>query len=300
MKRIIKFILSAVMLHFLPTASAQETAPADTLIVADKAKNVVVMQTDEGVKITISGYGDKLDTDYTYSSSAHRPDSTESDIWDLRLLKAPSADGKWRPILGRLYIGGTINTDGPIDVAFWRSFDVGMQNLIGVEYTPWRMGPRFSIGAGWGYRRVSTHKDTTKMLYLKEDGEITLEPSIANTNSQISRIDIFHLDIPVMITQPFSKHWAISAGAIVNFNTYVTAMSKYKVLGDNEFGLESGHKVEESYKHLHQRPVTVEFNAAIGYLDGMALYVKYSPMPVFKDGKGPKFKTLSFGVMLPF
>ncbi|MCM1503784.1 MAG: hypothetical protein NC127_01110 [Muribaculum sp.] len=302
MRLIVNFILFAAILWSVPTGlSAQETAtPSDTLIVTEKAKNIVVTQSDGSVKISISGYGNKLDNDYTYTSSAHRPDSTESDIWDLRMLKAPSADGKWRFIIRRFYMGGSLDTDGPIDMAYWRSFDYGIQELIGVEYSPWRMGPRFSIGAGMGIRRVSTHKDTDKMLFLKSAGEIAVQPSVASTNSQLSWVDIFHLDVPVSLTQPFSKHWAMSVGATVNFNTYVVAGSNYKVLGENEFGLPTGHKVEESYKHLYQRPVTVEFNAAIGYLDGLALYVKYSPMPIFKDGKGPKFKTISFGIMVGF
>jgi len=303
MKLIIKSIVLIMYLMVPDIALGQDnTEASDTLVVAEKARNITVTKTDEGLKIAISGYGKGHDTDYVYkSSSSIKNDSTESGIWDLRLLKAPSSDGKWSFKCGeRIYVGSHIDIEGPMDMAFWRSLEIGFLDFLGVEYSPWRKGPRFSISAGFGYKHFSTHKDTDKTLFRDIDGNLTLQPSPENTTDQISSIGVFHLDIPVMITQPFTKHWAVSIGASVNFNTYVTGSTKYKVLGENEFGLSPGHKVEESYKHLRQRPVTFDFMASVGYLDGIALYARYSPMSVFKDGAGPKFKTLSLGLIFAF
>lgn len=303
MKLIIKSAVLSLCMMAPCMAIAQDNIEVpDTLVVAEKARNITVTKTDEGLKITIAGYGEKHDTDYVYTStSSLKNDSTESGIWNLNMLKAPSANGKWSvKCAERIYFGGTIDTEGPIDMAYWRSLEVGFLNFIGVEYSPWRMGPRFSLAAGFGYKHFSTHKDTDKTLFRDIDGNLTVGPSPENTTDQISSIGVLHFDIPFMITQPFTKHWAVSVGASVNFNTYVTGSTKYKVLGENEFGLSPGHKVEESYKHLRQRPVTVDFMASVGYLDGIALYARYSPMSVFKDGAGPKFKTLSLGLLIAF
>ncbi len=303
MRPLIYSILLSIMAALPSQAYAQDTKEAaDTLIATEKARKVTVTKTGDGVKVVVTGYGETQSVDYSYTStSSALNDSTDSGLWNLKLLKAPSGNSKWSVVgMERIYIGGTIDTDGPVDMAFWRSLDIGVLNVIGVEYAPWHMGPRFSIGAGLGYRRVSTHKDTGKVFFRDAEGNISLIDSPENTTGQLSDIDIFHLDIPLYITQPLSKHWAISLGATLNFNTYLTGATKYKVLGENEFGLSAGHKVEESYKHLHQRPVTVDFTASIGYLDGVAFYARYSPMPAFKDGAGPKFKTLSLGIMFAF
>lgn len=303
MKLTIKSAVLALLITAPGMAFGQDnTEVSDTLVVAEKARNITVTKTDEGLKITIAGYGDKHDNDYVYTStSSLKNDSTESGIWNLNMLKAPSSDGKWSfKFCKRIYIGGTIDTEGPVNMAYWRSFEVGFLDFVGVEYSPWRKGPRFSIGAGYGYKHLSTHKDTDKTLFRDTDGNMTINPSPENTTDQLSSIGILHFDIPLMITQPFTKHWAVSVGASVNFNTYVTGSTKYKVLGENEFGLTPGHKVEETYKHLRQRPVTFDFMASVGHLDEIAFYARYSPMSVFKDGAGPKFKTLSLGLLIAF
>ena len=292
----------AAMLLAAPTVMAENPEePADTVVTALQANNIVVTQSDEGLKIVISGYGENKENDYCYTSKPAKNDSTDSEGWNLRLFKKPSNKSPWTPLaFNRFYVGGAIDTRGDVDVAYWRSVEVGIQNVIGVEYAPWRMGPRFKIGAGFGYRRVAMHKNSGKMFFRNPDGDMGIADTPANTTDQHSSIDIFHLDIPFSITQPIYKNWAFSLGAMVNFNTYVTGNAKYKVLGENEFDLTPGSKIEESYKHLKQRPVTVDFTASIGYLGRLAVYTKYSPMSVFKEGAGPRFRTLSIGLIMDF
>ena len=174
-----------------------------------------------------------------------------------------------------------------MDLAYWRSFEVGTLYVVGAKYTPWKRGPQFSIGAGIGYKRFSTHKDTDRIFFRGADGRIDVKPSPHNTTDQTSSVDIMHLDIPFMITQPIYKDWGFSVGAVASFNTYLIGSTKYKVLGENGLG-------------LGQRPVTVDFIASVGYIGGVSIYAKYSPMSVFKDGMGPKFKTLSLGFIIDF
>lgn len=274
---------------------------ADTLIVANNAENITVTKTDSGLQINIKGYGEKHESNYTYRSSSLNNDSTESGLWNLKLIKVPSPNPKWKVLcMEQFYLGGTIDLDGPIDMAYWRSVEVGISNVVGIKYIPWKKGPQFSIGAGIGYRHISTHKDTETILMRQPDGNLTLQPAPTYGINHISAIDIMHFDIPLMITQPINKFWSFTIGASVNFNTYVTASTHYKLLGENDFELPKGYKVEETYKHLRQNPVTFDFLVSIGVTGGIGIYARYSPMPVFKDGAGPKFKTLSIGLSAGF
>ena len=306
MKHLITSLVVVCGMLFPACLIAQDSLAvvSDTLIVVENAKNITVAKTADGLKVNISGFGDDGEGVYNYISSTPASDSTsanESGLWNLRTLKAPNKDAKWScRVMECFYLGGSIDLNGPMDLAYWRSFEVGTLYVVGAKYTPWKRGPQFSIGAGIGYKRFSTHKDTDRIFFRGADGRIDVKPSPQNTTDQTSSVDIMHLDIPFMITQPIYKDWGFSVGAVASFNTYLIGSTKYKVLGENEFGLRPGTKVEETYKHLNQRPVTVDFIASVGYIGGVSFYAKYSPMSVFKDGMGPKFKTLSLGFIIDF
>ena len=75
------------------------------------------------------------------------------------------------------------------------------------------------------------------------------------------------------------------------FNTYTTANSSWQQ-GDVESKL--------SIKNLHQRLLTVDAIARIGFRDCMAFYVRYSPMSQFKPHHGPQYDSVAIGMSLGF
>ncbi len=72
-------------------------------------------------------------------------------------------------------------------------------------------------------------------------------------------------------------------------SNYVDERRIYRDLKALEFPL---NKKDSNY-----RTIDIYGTAHAG-LDWIGLYVKYSPMSVFKDWRGPKFQSISFGIYL--
>ncbi len=273
--------------------SAQSPEPVDTLLVADKAEQVTVTSADNGVVVTITNYDGK-DMDYVYRSQM-TDSAADKDEWILNIpgfLKRPRLyRTDTEAVSYGLYFGfiNALDTPGNLDLATGRSIEWGMLNVLGWEYRPWRNGPRWSAGVGFGFSIYRTHKGGTR-FYKNSDGDFVVDGYPENTQGRHSRLQIFHLDVPLMMTQRLYRKWAVRLGAVVNFNLHASANSDYDY---------DGIEIKESYKGLQQRKVTVGLMGAVGMTGNFALYVKYSPMSVMKSGYGPEIKSLSFGLILP-
>lgn len=275
------------------SVSAQQNESADTLLVADKAEQVTVASTENGVVVTINNYDGKA-TDYIYSSQV--TDSTVvNEEWILNIpgfvKKTRRNKGDTYAVSYGIYMGfiNTFDTPDNLNLAAGRSIEWGMLNLLGWEYRPWRNGPRWSAGLGFGFKSYRTHKGGTR-FYKNSDGDFVVDDYPDDTYGRHSRLQIFHLNVPLMMTQRVYRGWGVRLGAVFNFNLHASANSCYDY---------DGIEVKESYKRLQQRKVTVDFMAAAGLIGSFAVYVKYSPVSVMKSGCGPEIKSFSFGVMLP-
>lgn len=91
-----------------------------------------------------------------------------------------------------------------------------------------------------------------------------------------------------MLTHKTKRNFNFSLGAIVNFNTHASLKTRYKLDG-NEYKLTDSN--------IHQTPVTVDLQAAVGYKT-VGFYVKYSPCKVLDSTYGPEFSALSVGIVL--
>lgn len=273
--------------------SAQQTEPADTLLVADKAEQVTVTSTGKGVVVTINNY-DGESTDYVYRSQV--TDSvSDNDEWILNIpgfvKKSRRGYGGTEEVSYGIYMGFINSFDTPdnLNLAMGRSIEWGILNLLGWEYRPWRNGPRWSVGLGFGFKSYRTHKGGTR-FYKNSDGDFVVDGYPDDTQGRHSRLQIFHLNVPLMMTQRIYRKWGVRLGAVVNFNLHASANSCYDY---------DGIEIKESYKRLQQRKVSVDFMASTGMIGIFSVYVKYSPFSVMKTGCGPDIKSVSVGVMLP-
>ena len=103
-----------------------------------------------------------------------------------------------------------------------------------------------------------------------------------------SNIHTTSLSMPLLIKQRFSKSFAVSVGAQLNWNYYARIHTSYEQ-GDDDF--------DRYTKKIGQRPFTVDV-LGIVHLGDLGIYCKYSPMSVLKKDRGPKFQSLSFGIYL--
>lgn len=282
------------MLSAIFTASSKmpenNIAPGDTVIVIEKAGEVTVTRSpDKTTRVTVNGKNDDPDFFYEFSSRLIPGNNFHDTSWTpslpfLRESKSPKA---FRSIMfGNTYFGAAIPVD--CENGMRGSVELGISDLFGVSYTPADRGFSVSIGAGFGYRLLTLAKGKILNCEKQRLSIIQADPSVTDTKS---RIRSFSIHVPLMLTQKIYRTFGISAGAIVNFNTYTTATTSYTT--DNTTR-------KETFKGLHQRFLTVDFMAAIGSVGNAGLYLKYSPMQLFEKGYGPRFNCISTGITFGF
>lgn len=244
------------------------TTPTTTTIIAEseESDNNLVYQ----IAVKDAGFGN-MDFILDYPMASLRGKNPKS-ICELTCLKD-------------LYWGWNFNYNNTDNVK--NCFEVGVGEVFGLNISPFRNGPSFNVGVGFGMRR-----------YLAADGyryDVTenniLVIPFHNGNVIKSRLDSWTFHVPVMISQKIYKKLAISVGAWLNFNTYARGETQYYI-GDVKF--------KEEYKGLSQRFFTVDAVAVIGIKDGIGVYTRWSPMSLFTDGRGPNLQSASLGVMLNF
>lgn len=298
--------LSTTITAVILAISLYAREKVDTILVAPKAKEVVVIEKNDGTTVLIKGYNESEDSELIYRTNSGISSALPIAFNDVSSIirgkrgGCRSHDTQWDATFSGIYLGFNNGMDTDMDIDFGRSTEFGILNLIAAEYRPWRTGPRFSLGIGFGWKNFVTKKGRNR-FYKSSDGKLVSAPYPDGTIGFRSTLRIFHLDVPFLIKQMIDRHWAISVGGIVNFNVDARASSRYRTIEDNpDLMIASGKSVTEKYNHLRQRPVTADIIMAVGYNDALALYMKYSPMTVMKDGEGPRLKSWSLGVLFPF
>ena len=150
---------------------------------------------------------------------------------------------------------------------------------------PWNNDHSFSVGFGIDWRNYRIKGDTR--FDKQDNGRIAITGYPEGASPKFSRIKVFSLTVPVRYHFD-TKNFGFSLGPVINFNTYSSLKTKWKV---------DGKEMKDIEKKAGVRPVTVDFMATVrGF--GTKFYFKYSPCDLLKDETGLKFKTLSFGVYL--
>lgn len=100
-----------------------------------------------------------------------------------------------------------------------------------------------------------------------------------------SRISTTSISLPLIVKQSFSKNFAVSLGAQLNWYFYSRVNNYYE---------EGDHEIDDQTKKIGERPITIDVLGMLHFGD-FAVYCKYSPMSVLKKDKGPDFKSLAVG-----
>lgn len=168
-------------------------------------------------------------------------------------------------------------------------WEVAVAEVIGIGWTPAKKGPTIAIGLGAGWRGMAAARGW--LMERQESGRLDMRPAHTAQGERRSSMQMFSFTIPVSITQPLYKDFAVSAAGIVNLNTYATAHTQ---LDTPEC------RYDTDIRRLHQRPLTIDIMGTIGWRDHVGLYVKYSPLGWFTTPNGPRFHTMSVGVNFAF
>lgn len=176
-----------------------------------------------------------------------------------------------------------------MDVEFGNAgWEFILNNIFNWEYRPFnRTFLSLGFGVDWrNYRMNGDHR------FLKEDNKLTVAPYPDGADINFSRVKVFSMTLELMLRQGLSRHVAIEAGPIVNFNTHASIKTRYTIGSGKE---KEGFK--ETSSNIHQKPVTVDFKAGI-IINPIEFYFKYSPTNTLDVDYGPEFRSMSAGIII--
>lgn len=281
--------------------AAYATETGDTLVIKD-AHKVTIVTGDSLQKIKVQGM--KTNPDYVYENSIQLVDSNyvEEQYTTYRDLDAVGnvfnhhdnpARRRGVTVYGTMHwaMGFIAGISPDLSFSTFKSLE-GTWNILQLEVEPYSAGQRalqrYEVGLALNYRLYRF--DTDRMLTKDGAGNVALGNFPDGTGARKSYANILSLSVPVFFTQRLGRksRYRLTLGPVINFNVYGTLTNDYSV-GDYDY--------EETVHHIGYRPVTVDLMGIIRY-KWLGLYVKYSPMSVFKSGRGPELRSLSFGLYL--
>jgi hypothetical protein len=200
----------------------------------------------------------------------------------IELGKGKDEDDRWSM---HLALGVDIPTGAPSGVEFapFRSWEINW-TAFQYDYTPGKSNTTLSAGLGLNWRNytLSGHKQG----FTKNGDFIDVNDVLGSQYDKFSsNIKTTALTMPLLVKQKFSKSFAVSVGAQLNWNFYAR-IHNYMEQGD--------HETDVYTKKIGERPITVDVLGMLHFGD-FAVYCKYSPMSVLKKDKGPDFKSLAVG-----
>lgn len=295
MKRIAYLSLLVCQLSF-----GSVTAQNDTLVI-NNPKRVTIVSSDSLQQVVVNGR--QGDDDFVYKNTIRLVDanydsnvSISRDHWELipsvkvgkkKESQQPDHSYYANEVTAHIGIGFTCPTqvDSRIDFSTFKSWEIFATIAQWDHFLDRHEHNMLSLGLGIDWKN---YRMTDDMLFTKgPDGNVRAEKFPLEFEPKFSRIKVFSLTATLRYQFNVNDDFHIGFGPVVNFNTYASIKTRYKLLGDN---------VKHVEKNIRQRPITIDWmlNAQIA---GFPFYVKYSNDDVLKDG-GVRFRSLSFGLYL--
>ncbi len=281
-----KLILMAAM---TVATIAQAAEPGDTVTVS-KAQQVTIVSNDSLLHVDVKGTENR--PDYHYEATLRNTDgnyesSSVGSLFNFSIAgklnkprRQPRYDSEFHFFIG--FNGATGNND-VVKTNLSSGANIGSYIDWGVH--PWRNGHRFSVGFGVEWKN---YRMTSRRQFVKADnGSTTVEPLGDAVDPKFSRIKTFGLIFPIMYTYE-KRDWGFSLGAIIDCNSHSSIKTRYRL---------DGKKYKQTAKDLHHNTATVDLMATV-ITPLVNFYVKYNPCEVLDTDYGPKFHSLSFGIML--
>ncbi len=193
-------------------------------------------------------------------------------------------------ILGAdIFAGPVVPVDG--DGRFRTGWEIGAGKLLGVGFRPWAGGPALELGAGLLYRNLQL--DDNHIFGSDNRGVLFIEAVPQGCHRASSRLDLWAVCVPLTLHQKFSHDFYLDLGVEMLLNFSARATRNYR-------STDGSLKYSQTLKHLHQRTVGMDLRFALGWEEIIGLYVRYSPVSLFKSSLGPQTDFVSAGVTFVF
>lgn len=280
-----RFTLFLITL-FGPAICTYAAEPADTVALIEKPDRITI--TDDGTTTTVLVKGKENHPDYNFLYSIAADTTSDNNI----SISLPFVGEKLsRPasrsvtFFSDIYLGYIIPYDSPKQLR--SSWEGGVSNIIGMRYN---FGSGTALGFGVGLRGYDLNMRRGFEGTVVND-QLSIMPAPAGAVDARTHLSMTSLQIPLYFRQKIHRSLAFKLSAILNYNFIVRGESKYML-----DGIEYTRKI----KGLHQRLITPDFVFTIGSLDFGGLYVRWSPVSLFKSAYGPESHFISFGMAIAF
>ncbi len=285
------------------TDNVLQAGRVDTVANVAKPHKVVIYEKKSGgVVVDVTGSEKSKKFTYRYSTdySKMNNDSIEENL-DLKLPFLPSTGKENRRCVNKVTVEsfyaiglhyGFMNMAGtPSGTAkMGESAELGL--LCPISFAV-RFPHEFTLVTGFGFGWKNYRLSSEQMFAKDEAGDVVITRYGEGTYHRLSRLKLFYLDVPLMFKKSLGR-FAVSAGAVLNFNVHGTILSRYRI------EQEGNTEVKRVDDGIGQRKVTADLMATAEFSD-FGLYVKYNPSTVLKtNGKVPDFRSFSVGFIFGF
>lgn len=280
--------LMMLAFSFFAASKVAATEQGDTLVF-EKVDLVKIETRDTVQRIIISGTKDERQLHYLQRIAI--PDTTAvrrhmMNVGDFNRRCDHRRDGgksHWGASFHANFGLATLPGIGNSEVMRGVGLECGF--ALTADWNPFGKKNTWRAGLGLNYRSYQAPKGK---YWSKEGGEMHLEPFSDGLEHCSANLGVYSLQLPIVCTHKFDSRgrWSVSLGALVNWNFGQTHRS-YEINKED-------YNVGAAARGL--RPFTVEGLAIVDVPYLPPLYVRYAPMTVFKDGRGPKMRQLSFGI----
>lgn len=287
-----KKILICMALACCLTATAHSN-DNDTVIV-EKPRRVRIISSDSLQRVEV--WGSSTNPSYHYESNIQVVDSNyvstsalNDNTWNFSFIGLSKAHKSRKPMREcemRLGAGfsNAIGMPERADVQPFKSWEIWW--LLGDWVVrPWRNANAFSVGFGLDWRNF---RMTDDLRFVMNNRAVAIDTYPTGSTPIFSRIKVFSLNMP--IRYHYEGRWvSFSLGPVVNLNTYGSLKTRYKL---------NGQKVKDVDTNVRVNPITIDFMGTVTVKGVPDIYFKYSPCNLLRGNYGPKFSTLSFGLMM--
>lgn len=303
--------LHIISLIALASVASAAQAQIKTSVIADTTRTVtysddlyrmVITESASGLKVTSTCETDSAeqtiffkpyDSDVSITStqgtrSIKAFDKNINSIISLNSETETERHHWWDVVSGGWAVGLVNPTAQPsgFGLQWSKSFEISWLNVLAVKYGYRSMA--FSLGVGIDWRNYRMSGGDMRMA-INDEGGVGLAPYPEGCVPGFSRIKVFSIGLPLLYSQRIAHRTYLQAGAIVNFNTHASLLTKYTS--------PEGNAMSVSTNSIHHRRVTLDYFGSITHR-GIGLYARYSPHNVLMGHGSPRINPLSVGIIL--
>lgn len=280
--------------------AANVNAQTDTLVVRQPGE-VKVITTGDTLNISIEGRKDNPGYYYNKTvvvdSEKEEVTTTSKNIrsglgWDFSLLERSNSTPQIELTLrAQVYAGWNILLGRPSDMKQkgTRSFECGL-DFMHFVFRP--RTDKWRVTLDWGFA-LNQYRFKRNMMTTATDGTIVMEPYPEESRSANSFFRTMSSGLTLMGHYQFAKNHSVGLGVMWNAK-----------LGDNcyyktKYKLSDGTSIVDM-NELPIRRNLFSIKAEYMFEDKIGLYLRYTPMSIFKKDKAPTFSELNVGLQMRF